>query len=66
MNSNFYSHFILQRTRAVSKSLIDNIFLNTLYRTCVHARMRVRTYACAHMCIYITLFANLLTFRSCR
>ena len=30
MTSNFYSPFILQPTRPISKSLIDNIFLNTL------------------------------------
>ena len=29
MTSNFYSPFILQPTRPISKSLIDNIFLNT-------------------------------------
>ena len=30
MTSNFYSPFILQPTRPISKTLIDNIFLNTL------------------------------------
>ena len=30
MTSNYYSPFILQPTRPISKSLIDNIFLNTL------------------------------------
>ena len=30
MTSNFYSPFILQPTRPISKSLIDNIFRNTL------------------------------------
>ena len=30
MTSNFYSPFILQPTHPISKSLIDNIFLNTL------------------------------------